>query len=67
MDAKVLVINDACERQCVKDVHDAKVHILVVFFAAFLVKVKTLGHLSRFMIASQEKDVIFVLEFHCHE
>ncbi len=52
MDAKVLVINDTCKRQCVKDIHDTKVQILVVLFAAFLVKIKALGHLPRFVIAS---------------
>lgn len=67
MYTKVLVINYTRKRQCVKNIHNAEVQVLIVFLAAFLVKVETLSHLTRFVVASQHKNVVFVLNLHCHQ
>jgi hypothetical protein len=67
MYTKILIVDDTCEWQGVKYIHDAKVKILVVFFTAFLIKVKTLSHLPGFVVTSQHEDVILVLDFHCHQ
>jgi hypothetical protein len=67
MDTKVFIINYTSQWHSIEHIHDTKVQILIVLLTTFLIKVETLGHLPGLMIASEQENIVLVLNFHCHQ
>ena len=55
-----LIINNTSDRKQIKRVHEQIVKFLIIFVKAFLTEVEETGHLSAFVVASKEKNIVLM-------
>ena len=67
MDAKILFVDDADQRETIEGVQQLQVDVLVVLLATLLVEVHCLGHQSSLVVASEHDYLLWVLDFESHQ